>query len=158
MAQVVFTPTGGGMKSVKSFFGINQHKPIPGSKSNFKDSVSQLFARLGVMPKLGTSISILDRAKNFLSKFNLGRDQAKDKTSEPGKNLLSGHIKLSFKAKDQHRQQKINRRSFSNWLLYWSIKNEARADFQRIPWMPVRQQPGPNFIKPFASVIYEFLY
>jgi hypothetical protein len=99
MAQVVFTPTGGGMKSVKSFFGINQHKPIPGSKSNFKDSVSQLFARLGVMPKLGTSISILDRAKNFLSKFNLGRDQAKDKTSEPGKNLLSGHIKLSFKAK-----------------------------------------------------------
>lgn len=87
------------MKSVKSFFGINQHKPIPGSKSNFKDSVSQLFARLGVMPKLGTSISILDRAKNFLSKFNLGRDQAKDRTSELGENLLSRNIKQSSKAK-----------------------------------------------------------
>ena len=87
------------MKSVKSFFGINQHKPIPGSKSNFKDSVSQLFARLGVMPKLGTSISVLDRAKKFLSKFNLGRDQAKDRTSELGENLLSRNIKQSSKAK-----------------------------------------------------------
>lgn len=87
------------MKSVKSFFGINQHKPIPGSKSNFKDSVSQLFARLGVMPKLGTSISVLDRAKNFFSRLNLGREQAKDRTTELGENLLSGNIKQSSKAK-----------------------------------------------------------
>lgn len=87
------------MKSVKSFFGINQHKPIPGSKSNFKDSVSQLFARLGMMPKLGASISVLDRAKNFFSRLNLGRSQAKDRTSELGENLLPGHIKLSSGAK-----------------------------------------------------------
>ena len=95
------------MKSVKSFFGIGQHKPIAGSKPNFKDSVSQLFARLGVMPKLGTSISILDRAKNFLSKFNLGRDQEKDRTSELGENLLSRNIKQSSKEKPKEDVESI---------------------------------------------------
>jgi hypothetical protein len=99
MTQVAVTPNGGGMKSVKNFLGIGQHKPIPGSKPNFKDSASQVFTRLGMMPKLGTSISILDRAKNFLSKFNRGRDQAKDRTSELGESLRSGHIKQSSKGK-----------------------------------------------------------
>lgn len=87
------------MKPVKSFFGVGQHKPIPGPKPNFKDSVSQVIARLGMMPKLGASLSILDRAKNFLSRFNLGRDQAKHRTSELGEKLRSGRIKQSSKAK-----------------------------------------------------------
>jgi hypothetical protein len=99
MAQVVVTPNGSGMKSVKKFLGIGQHKPIPGSKPNFKNSASQVFTRLGMMPKLGTSISTLDRAENFLSKFNLGRDQAKDRTSELRESLRSGHIKQSAKGK-----------------------------------------------------------
>ncbi|MFM7569660.1 MAG: hypothetical protein ACKO8O_13325 [Betaproteobacteria bacterium] len=95
------------MKSVKSFFGVGQHKPIPGPKPNFKDSVAEIFSRIGLTPKLGTSISILDRAKNFLSRFNLGREKAKHRTSEPGENLRSGHIKQSSKAKPKENVESL---------------------------------------------------
>lgn len=87
------------MKSLKSFFGIDQHKPIPGTQPILKDSRSQVFTRFGVTPKLGTSVGILYRAKHFFSKLHFGRGQAKDRISELGENTSPQHIKKNTKAK-----------------------------------------------------------
>lgn len=88
------------MESVKIFFGISQHKPIPGSKPNFKDSIAEVFSRIGFTPKLSKSIGILTRFKNFLLRFKEGEAQAKDRTSQIGGGIGSIHVKKNKKAKN----------------------------------------------------------
>jgi hypothetical protein len=88
------------MKSVKSFLGIGQHKPIPGSKPNFKDSIAEVFSRIGFTPKLSKSIGILTRFKNFLLRFKEGEAQAKDRTSQIGGGIGSSHVKKTSKPKN----------------------------------------------------------
>ena len=88
------------MKSVKSFLGIGQHKPIPGSKPNFKDSIAEVFSRIGFTPKLSKSIGVLTRFKTFLLRFKEGEAQAKDRTSQKSGDIGSIHVKKNLKTKN----------------------------------------------------------
>lgn len=87
------------MKSVKDFFRIGQYKPIPGSEPNLKDSVAEVFSRLGFTPKLGKSIGVLTRFKNFVLRFKEGQAQAKDRSSQISGDTGSIHVKKNPKVK-----------------------------------------------------------
>jgi hypothetical protein len=101
MAQVVITPNGGGMESVKRFLGFGKHNPIPGSKPKLEDSIAEVFSRLVSTPKMGNSIGVLYKFKLFLLSFKEGQVQAKNRTSQIGENLQSGHIKQSSTKKSR---------------------------------------------------------